>query len=192
MHWKETKIQTPRNFKCGYCNSDIVSEKGYYATTMIGGQDRTTGKIYICHKCSKPTFFDNEGYQTPGPKTGNPVKHIPEPDVEKLFNEAKDCFSINAFTSSVMCCRKLLMNISVSEGAEEGKNFVEYVNFLNDKNYIPPKGKEWVNFIRQLGNEANHKIDFKSKEDALKILNFTEMLLRFIYELPGIMNETTE
>lgn len=79
------------------------------------------------------------------------------------------------------------MNISVAEGAKEGKGFVDYVNFLNDNNYIPPNGKKWVDSIRQLGNEANHKIDFKSKEDAERILIFTEMLLRFIYELPGIM-----
>ena len=82
------------------------------------------------------------------------------------------------------------MNISVSVGAEEGKGFVEYVNYLNEKNYIPPNGKEWVDSIRTLGNEANHKIEFKSKEDANRIITFTEMLLKFIYELPGIMKET--
>lgn len=82
------------------------------------------------------------------------------------------------------------MNLSVSQGAPEGKGFVEYVSYLNDNNYIPPNGKEWVDSIRKLGNEANHKIDFKTKEDASRILNFTEMLLRFIYELPGIMRES--
>src|SRR5690606_5267436 len=102
----------------------------------------------------------------------------------------KSCFSISAYTSSVMCCRKLLMNISVSEGAKEGKNFTDYVNYLNDNNYIPPNGKKWVDSIRKLGNEANHKIEFKSQKDTQRILSFTEMLLRFIYELPGIMEES--
>jgi len=47
-----------------------------------------------------------------------------------------------------------------------------------------------VDSIRKLGNEANHKIKFKTPKEAERILKFTEMLLRFIYEMPGIMEET--
>jgi len=64
----------------------------------------------------------------------------------------------NAFTATVLCCRKLLMHIGVEKGAEKGKNFIEYVEFLSSKNYIPPDGKEWVDHIRKKGNEANHEI----------------------------------
>lgn len=190
MNWQSLQNQRSKDYKCGYCGTSLASEKGYNATGLVHGRNSIVAYIYICHKCEKPTFFDRSGNQTPGPIIGNPVKHIPDPDVEKLFNEAKSCFSISAYTSSVMCCRKLLMNISVSEGAKEGKSFVDYVNYLNDNNYIPPNGKKWVDTIRKLGNEANHKIEFKNQEDAKRILNFTEMLLRFIYELPGIMKET--
>jgi hypothetical protein len=83
------------------------------------------------------------------------------------------------------------MNIAVSEGALQGKSFVEYVNFLNDNSYIPPKGKPWVDAIRKLGNEANHSIEFKTPEEAKLILTFTEMLLKFIYEMPGLLGATT-
>ena len=83
------------------------------------------------------------------------------------------------------------MNIAVSEGAKEGKSFVDYVNYLNDNNYIPPKGKAWVETIRKLGNEANHSIDFKTTDEAKLILTFTEMLLKFIYEMPGLMGGIT-
>lgn len=193
--WQQIAGLPSKSYKCGYCGESVASEKGFVSKGQRSGQNINTGYIYVCHKCKQPTFFNNlESSQTPGPIIGTAVKHIPDPDVEKLFNEAKSCFSINAFTSSVMCCRKLLMNISVAEGAKEGKGFVDYVNFLNDNNYIPPNGKKWVDSIRKLGNEANHKIDFKTKEDAERILIFTEMLLIFIYELPGIMEikEPTE
>jgi len=190
MNWINTQNQVSKSYKCGYCGSPLASEKGYYATEYIVGSTTTVGWIYICHKCQKPTYFEKNGNQTPGPLVGNSIKHIPEQDIERLYNEARMCYSIGAYTSSVMCCRKLLMSISVSEGAKEGKGFVDYVNYLNDNNYIPPNGKQWVDSIRKLGNEANHKIEFKNKEDATRIINFTEMLLRFIYELPGIMKET--
>lgn len=190
MSWNNIQNLASKSYKCGYCGNPLASEKGYLNTELrSGGYSQNVGSIYICHKCNKPTYFDNNN-QTPGVLAGNPVKYIPDQDIEKLYEEARICYSVGAFTSSVMCCRKLLMNISVSEGAKEGKNFVEYVNYLNDNNYIPPNGKEWIESIRKLGNEANHKIDFKSKEDAARIINFTEMLLRFIYELPGIMKDS--
>lgn len=190
MNWQNIGNIGSKKYKCGYCGSPLASQHGYTATDYISGSTKTRGWIYICHSCEKPTFFDYNQKQTPGPIIGNKVKHIPDSDVEELFNEAKSCYSIGAYTSSVMCCRKLLMNISVSEGAKEGAGFTDYVNYLNDNNYIPPNGKKWVDSIRKLGNEANHKIQFKTSKEAERILNFTEMLLRFIYELPGIMEET--
>jgi len=190
MNWKNSENIGSKTYKCGYCGSSLASQLGYSAAEYVNGRTVIRENIYICHSCEKPTYFDYNGRQTPGPLIGNKVKHIPNSDVEDLFNEAKSCFSIGAYTSSVMCCRKLLMNISVSEGAKEGTNFSDYVNYLNDNNYIPPNGKKWVDSIRKLGNQANHKIEFKSLKDAERILNFTEMLLRFIYELPGIMDDS--
>lgn len=190
MYWHNLQALDSKSYKCGYCGSPLASEKGYSASesALVGAKRAAT--IYICHKCERPTFFGRDGNQTPGILIGNPVNHIPNLEIEQLFNEARICFSIGAYTSSVMCCRKLLMNISVSEGADEGKSFVEYVDYLNSKNYIPPNGKKWVDSIRKLGNDANHKIEFRTKDEATRITTFTEMLLRFIYELPGIMKET--
>ena len=190
MYWHNVQNQPPKSYKCGYCGNSIASEKGYHATEYNTTTSNIIAYMYVCHVCTKPTFFNKGGEQFPGPLVGNPVNHLPSIDIGNLFKEARDCFSVNAFTSCVMCCRKLLMNIAVTQGAEEGKNYIDYVNYLNDNNYIPPNGKEWVDSIRKLGNEANHKIEFKTKEDALRIINFTEMLLRFIYELPGLMRES--
>jgi len=188
IHWQKTDNLGSKTFVCGHCGNSIASQIGYYGTT---GQTRTA-TIYICHQCNKPTFFYQDE-QVPGAQFGQVVKHIPDANVEKLYDEARTCYTVNAFTSSVMCCRKLLMNLAVSEGADEGKSFVEYVNYLNDNNFIPPKGKAWVDAIRKLGNEANHSIEFKTPEEARLIITFTEMLLKFIYEMPGLLgsNPTT-
>ena len=185
IQWYNSQNLTSKSFTCGHCGKALASQLGYVGT--IHGYQTTTVNIYICHFCSRPSYFDQNGRQTPGPVFGQPVSHIPDANVEKLYGEARSCYSINAYTSSVMCCRKLLMNIAVSEGADEGKSFIEYVNFLESNNYIPPKGKAWVDAIRKLGNEANHSIEFKSPEEAKLILTFTEMLLKFIYEMPGML-----
>ena len=79
------------------------------------------------------------------------------------------------------------MSIACNEGAEEGKSFIKYIDYLNDKGYIPPNGRECVDKIRKLGNEATHKLETKNEEDAKLALNFTGMLLKFIYELPSML-----
>lgn len=185
INWNQIQQLPSRSYTCGYCGNYLASERGYLGVYHHNSNYRAY--IYICHKCFKATFFDSDNNQTPGHSIGQSIKFISDKDVENLYEEARKCFSIGAYTSAVMCCRKLLMNISASEGAKEGLSYVDYVSYLESNNYIPPKGKEWVDKIRKLGNEANHSIEFKTKDDASLILNFTEMLLRFIYEMPGLM-----
>jgi hypothetical protein len=93
--------------------------------------------------------------------------------------------TVNSFTSAVLTCRKLLMHIAVAKGAAPGKSFMEYVEYLDQKNYIPPDGKGWVDYIRKKGNEANHEIKIMSVADASDLITFLEMLLKFVYEFPA-------
>lgn len=186
MIWVNLHNVPSKDYTCGHCGNSIATDKGY-AGPIAGS--RNDAYIYICHKCRKPTFFDIDESQIPGFKIGSSVMHIPSKDVENLYEEARSCFSVNAFTSAVMCCRKILMSIAVAEGATEKKNFVYYVKYLNDNGHIPPNGKPWVDKIRDMGNEANHEIAFKNEPDAKLILTFTEMLLKFMYEMGGMMEE---
>lgn len=77
------------------------------------------------------------------------------------------------------------MHIAVAKGAEEGKNFVSYVEYLASKHYVPPDARPWVDHIRAKGNEANHQINIMPKEEAEELVSFLEMLLKVIYEFPA-------
>jgi hypothetical protein len=180
--WDSAQKLNSRIYTCGHCGQPLASEKGYYGRTETGA---VVASIYICHNCLRPTYFDHEGTQIPGSPYGKPVDDIPSKEVETLYNEARNCTSCNAWTAAVLCCRKLLMNIAVSKGVKEGLSFVEYVEFLSNKGFIPPDGKEWVDHIRQKGNEATHEISIMKKEDAEELISFLEMLLKFIYEFPA-------
>lgn len=179
MHisWKSVGGLENKVFVCGYCGTKVSSDKGYK-------DDSSNHKIWIC-PCGKPTYFDMGGIQYPGFPFGNKINNIPSKEVEQLYEEARRCTSASAFTATVLSCRKLLKHIAVEKGAPEGKPFIEYVQYLSDKNYVPPDGKGWVDYIRQKGNEANHEIVLMKKEDAEDLLNFSEMLLRFVYEFPS-------
>jgi len=46
-------------------------------------------------------------------------------------------------------------------------------------------GRGWVDQIRDKGNDAAHELPQMTVEDAKELIEFTEMLLRFIYDLPA-------
>jgi hypothetical protein len=176
MHnWQNIGDLKQRSFKCKFCDKDVASRGAYWRSEI-------NWQIYICPNCARPTFFE-AGNQIPAPLLGYKVEELPD-RIATLYNEIRDCTGINAFTSAVLSCRKLLMNIAVEHGAEEGKSFIEYVEYLSAKGFVPPHGKEWVDHIRKKGNEAAHEIVLMEKNDALDLINFIEMLLKFIYEFP--------
>lgn len=151
---------------------------------MLEGPGLIWAYIYICHHCSRPTYFGEAGEQIPGAVYGSKVKHVPQ-EVDNLYDEARNCTACNAYTGSVLCSRKLLMNIAVSKGAEQGKKFAEYVDYLYEKGFVPPDGKDWVDHVRKKGNEATHEIKIMNRRDAEELIIFMEMLLKFIYEFPA-------
>jgi len=187
--WESIHNLESRKYTCGYCGNPLASEKGWWA--RIGPGQAAGGWIYVCHHCSKPSFFDAGDRQTPGVTFGNPVKDIPDKTVEQLYDEARSTTGAGAFTAAVLCCRKLLMHIAVSKGAAAGDTFVNYVQFLADKNFIPPDARDWVDHIRTKGNEANHEITIMSKADAEELLSFVEMLLKVIFEFPAAVRRRT-
>ena len=76
------------------------------------------------------------------------------------------------------------MNIAVNHGAEKNQRFVEYVDYLAEQGHIPTASKEWVDQIRQLGNDATHEIPQIDSADATQILEFSTMMLRLVYDYP--------
>lgn len=185
IRWSNVQSLPTISYNCGFCCLWVASEKGWSAT--LGTPSKTIANIRICSNCNSPTFFDATGKQIPGIVFGNSVTDITDKFVTELYDEARNATGSNCYTAAVLCCRKLLMHIAVSKGANPGESFVKYVKFLADNNYVPPDAKNWVDHIRKKGNEANHEIVIMSKEDAEELLSFLEMLLKIIYEFPAVI-----
>jgi hypothetical protein len=129
-----------------------------------------------------PTFFFKEA-RIPQQLIGNEVKYLPQ-EVEDVYNEARRCYTVNAYTGSVMLCRKLLMNIAVHKGAPPNQKFAEYVDYLCDKGFVSGDNKIWADLVRNKGNEANHEIPKMTSTDAEELIEFLELVLKSIYEFP--------
>jgi hypothetical protein len=192
MGWENPQTLDSKKYICGYCGNPLVSSQGYYATKIELYPDRfqtftrhTDAYIYICHHCNNPTYFADDDCQYPGATVGSTVDHIPAKAVEALYEEARSCMTVYAHTAAVMCCRKLLMNVAVSEGAKEGLKFWQYVDYLANEGHITVRAKKWVDHIRDKGNDANHEIKMMDREDAERLIKFSEMLLKTMYEYPA-------
>lgn len=185
-NWKSLQELSNESFTCGFCNTLVSSNRGYLLAQNMDASGSRLGGLYICPNCGGPTFFLRDRFRFPTPALGNSVQHVP-PDLYALYEEARRCSSQNCFTASVLLCRKMLMNIAVQQGAGEGLKFIEYVNYIADKGYVPPNGKHWVDHIRKKGNEATHEIAVMAEQDARELISFIEMLLRFIYEFPSLV-----
>lgn len=179
VHWRDRDVTeiSDKTYTCSYCNTEVTSNQGWINDVGDTG-------VWLCPR-GHPTFFDSQGNQYPSPIFGNSVDGIPAEEVSDLYEEARRCMSVQAYTSAVLGCRKLLMNIAVEKGDTPGKCFIEYVDYLAANHYVPPGGEEWVDHIRDKGNEATHEIQLMNKEDAETLIEFTEMLLKFVYEFPA-------
>lgn len=183
--WNNPNSLMSKSYVCGYCGNSLASNTGYFGKHPAGLA--VIASIYLCHHCNGPTYFKQDGSQIPGPLTGYEVTNISDGSVRALYGEARCSFASNAFTGVILLCRKILMHIAVAKGASENLKFIEYVEYLSENHYIPPGSKDWVDHIRDKGNEANHEIVLGKREDAEELLNFVGVLLKMIFEFPAAM-----
>ena len=187
LGWYKTSEIGSRGWTCGYCGKAVGGNVGYHRDPSTD----VSRVIYICPHCQNPTAFvasDGGVEQIPGPVCGHEVGGLPA-SVAALYGEVRRCVQYNAMTSAVLSMRKLLMHVAVEQGAEPNKSFVSYVDYLAENGWIPPNGREWVDALRKGGNEATHEIALADGDEAMRLLDFTEMLLKFVYEFPARMRK---
>jgi len=183
------------SFICGSCGRQVASGKGYDGTEYSTVTNSPTSRrvyVRICPHCSSQIYLNVDESQTSDLGSGKPIRGASYPSVEKLYklyNEACRCVSANAFTACALCCQKILMNIALSKGAKKESKFVDCVTFLSEKGYIPPDGRRWVDHIREKWDEPPLHIDIVKRKDAEALLNFTEVILKYIFDFPSGVQE---
>ena len=129
--WKAIpkKEMTAKTITCPYCGVRVQAG----STTRI--VDTATGaikyQIHKCPECFMPVIIGLDGKIIPQSQLlpYEDVRFLP-PNVEKLYNECRKCFLNECYHSVIMVSRTLLMYIAVDKGADVGKRFVEYIDFL--------------------------------------------------------------
>jgi hypothetical protein len=183
--WVNQQSMAPKAYVCPFCGNRVSSSFGYRAGA--------NGLIRLCTHCSFPTFFGvgpdgQTDLQIPGSTPGNPVANLP-PDIGALYDEARHCVAAGANTAAVLVCRKMLIDLAVSQGDkwEKGKHFTEYVKYVADRVFAPTYTAAWLDQIRVDGNKATHELGIMGEPDALLLIEFIEMLLRVLFEYPNAL-----
>jgi len=183
----------PGPFQCGHCGTKGVPSQSFILLRPDGtGQaGRPLTCMLICPACFKPTHISDWSNgrptrQIPGILVGDDVQHLP-PDVEAVYGEARKAMTVEAYTGAAHLCRKILMNVAVSQGAKEKETFQVYVDYLEQNHYFPKGSMKWVDHIRHKGNDAAHHLGPVSKADAVELINFVDVLLKQVFEFPALM-----
>lgn len=184
--WRNPETFDSLSFVCWNCNEGVAPDKGYKTNN-----NNSKKKIYICHHCKAPNVFDTNGKAILSSLPGREIKKLPE-NIKNVYEEVRKCMQSNCFTGAVMLMRKIIMNIAVHEGAKENLKFFQYVDYLCDNGIVHKKSKDKANSVKKLGNDANHKTEERTQEEARNCFEFIELLLMANYEFADEEEEDDE
>ena len=152
---------------------------------------------FYCPNCQRgsvanETFMGGRKFD-PGRMTLPTPDGVP-PAEAGLWEEIRRSLSVGAHTAVAMLCRKMLLHlahtheVAHNRAATPPDNFLRAVDYLKNNYLIPVQFHDWVDKIRQVGNEANHELPQVTHQDAEDIALFTHNLLITLYELPKRAN----
>lgn len=164
----------------------------------------------VCGACGKPICFiairRDHGAGKPTDASGNieatfEVKRIwperTEPSapphspasVETRFLEGEDAFHRGKWNSAVAMYRSALDIATKGMPNVPADTFFKRLEWLAANHAITADIRSWADHVRVEGNAALHDPEEFNKEDAKALRFFTEMFLRYVFELPGAVAE---
>lgn len=184
---------------CPYCHKYTSLTASTQRVSTGRGEDvivRTEWKsdqgkwwIGITNCCKSPVLVHNEGdIVHPSPFPSPTDKRIPEA-IKQDLDEAKICFSVNAYRACAVMARRTMQSTCIEKGATKDK-LGDQINELSSNGVITKDLKEWADVVRWVGNDAAHPTAVEvNNEDAEDILKLAEQFLYVIYVAPAIAKE---
>src|SRR5947209_7271488 len=135
FNWNKPDTFRALEFVCCHCGRLVSSDGGYSGIEETNNLHQI--RIFICPNCRLPNTFRGSvspgdptfrwTERSPSPPFGEKILDLP-PDINTVYEEARRCITVDAFSAAVMLCRKLLMHIAVERGDAAGKSYQAYVD----------------------------------------------------------------
>ena len=185
---------------CPHCGTLSVafSQK---ATIQSGpGGHRITDVFAQCGYCARGLMAmvpravtDPRDLYRPGvdfapslPNTDAPAS-TPE-NVARYFKQGMENMPRNPDAAGTMF-RKTLETALKARFPEFGGTLIQRIQKAADDGALTRDMAEWAHHIRRLGNAAVHEDEPFSEDDARDLRSFTDLLLRYLFTLPGMLAE---
>ena len=161
-------------YDCGHCERSV-------AGILVARISSSSIQWLLCPSCGKGSVRHRNTI-LPSPLSIPKVDGLP-PDISQAYDEARNSFSVKAYTGCEILCRKILMSVAVNKGAKKNQTFESYVDYLKNNGYITVSLKDMADTIRKNGNESTHEIRQPDSERSEYTLEFTAQVLRSVYEI---------
>lgn len=145
---------------------------------------------YLCSSCRQPSVLV-DGVIQPSSRPLRTPKGLPTTD-RAIWEEARSCLGVHAYSATVMLCRKLLLHVAVEKGLppknkqNRAPSYMDAVRHLESSGVITADMREWVDQIKSIGNDANHELTPIAESQANDVATFTEQLLILAYEMRAL------
>lgn len=190
---------------CYHCGNttlmeNVASHYSEWSDDENGIWDRYTWNLYFCPVCSKVTLEEVELFSEWCDYQGNL-----EPKVKFLYpmitsNDKMPKSVRNAFDAALkvrnidgaicaLSLRRTLEMMCKDKGATKGDLFAK-LKSLSEQGVLPPILDRMASILRHLGNSAAHADSTSFSEDlVMSMVEFTEIILDYVYVLPAKMND---
>lgn len=195
---------------CPHCHTEHVAFELVWTGRVLNRPDFFWNCSALCGACGLPICFvaiaenpqnknhpmsvggniENDfhvGGEEFWPATAEPAAPPYTPDqVAKRFLEGEDAFRRSNWNSAVAMYRSALdIATKGMPGVPNNATFFARLQWLHDNHAITPDIRSWADHVRVEGNAALHDPDEFDENDAKALRFFTEMFLRYVFELPG-------
>ncbi len=167
--------------RCGVCSEAVV--------VVFKPLNQTIAKdAFSCadHLVSHPGDVDVITFY-PAPVTPEAPDHLP-PNVEAYFLEAAANVKTGPNAAGAMLRKSIDVALKHVDRDATG-NLVTRINSAAANGKLTPELAEWAHHVRLEGNDAVHDEDPFTVEEADALHEFTELILMYLFTLPGMLNE---
>ena len=125
------------------------------------------------------------------PSAGNLPEYLPK-RVAQRYSEALSNMGRAAYESAGMMFRKTLeLSLKTIRPDDDG-NLYFRIDKAAEAGAITRDLAEWAHRVRLDGNDAAHEDTVPTAEDIRELKHFTELVLRYLFTLPGMLKRWSE
>ena len=169
---------------CGVCGrSAVLVGKPNNQTVPIGSYTLAN------HFASRPDELVEVAFY-PTPATPDAPEHLP-PNVKQYFLEAAT--NVKAAPNAAGAMFRKSVDVALKHVAPEATGtLVKRIDRAAKLGKLTPELEEWAHHVRLEGNDAAHDEDPFTVEEAEALHRFTELVLMYLFTLPGMLAERRE